>query len=152
MVVLYERFENEPSKVLNGNYESDEEAVQLPDGYSSLNSSIDANPTENFEKLKTTDEIDRNSSLNVTIQDPSVNNAKSIFNREYVDFMLEYKYPSKMSVGSVIFGGLVSVSLIVLQSVSIYVKAPFYEVGSGIWTGFFMLFIQASIVGLSRFI
>jgi hypothetical protein len=142
MVVLYERFENEPSKVLNENYESDEEAVQLPDGYSSLNSSIDSNPTE----------IDRNSSLNVTIQDPSVNNAKSIFNREYVDFMLEYKYPSKISVGSVIFGGLVSVSLIVLQSVSIYVKAPFYEVGSGIWTGFFMLFIQASIVGLSRFI
>ncbi len=145
MVVLYERFENEPSDFFQNN---DDEILKLPDSsisHSALNS---ASPHENFEDIMIADESETGTNLDVTIHDLKTKNDESAFSPEYINFMIKNDYPSELSVGSVIFGSLVSISLIVLQSVSIYVKAPYYVVGSGIWTGFLMLSIQALVIFL----
>ena len=74
-----------------------------------------------------------------------------LFSRIYVEYMLDNKFPSKLVVGSIAFGGLVNSTMIILQIAGILVHSPFYFLGSGIWSGVFMLFIQATIISLSNF-
>lgn len=77
------------------------------------------------------------------------NYPQELFSRVYIEHMLDYKFPSRLVVGSIVFGSLVNFSMVILQVAGIIVQSPLYFIGSGIWTGCFMLFIQSTIFSLS---
>lgn len=77
------------------------------------------------------------------------NYPQELFSRVYIEHMLDYKFPSRLVVGSIVFGSLLNFSMVILQVAGIIVQSPLYFIGSGIWTGCFMLFIQSTIFSLS---
>lgn len=166
MTIKYEKFDNSPDfvdvPIGDDNVVSAKE-TNAPTQVKSNDSfrNIDTNPSKlSAESDATSSSLNNSTNLSnyrqtsgtqeqvVIIQGLNKSISEDVFSKDNVYFMIENKFPSKLVVESIVFCTLVNLCLFFCQMLAMIFKAPYHYIGTGIWTGLYMLCLQALCLNL----